>query len=160
MGRNLLYISDLEKVGFIIVGKNVIKRSRHRTYCHCDINYNGDCYKGIMCLYDNGTPPTLSDVLGNSKEEAYQNLTKVNKMMARYTAANTNGLGDIAKSRFLLKLLEIFSLSVCVLAIAYCILCSITYGITLQRTIALFGLFLLFHITKYVRIHYLRKLGK
>lgn len=155
----MIYISDMERVGFIIVAGSIAQKRSHRIYCNCDLNYNGECYKAVMCLYDNGKPATLYDVLGKTKEDAYKNLLFVKKLMARYTAANTNGLKDIAKSRFLLLILEIITLDVCALAIGYCGLCTITYGITLKRTIALILLFILFHSSRYIRIHYLRKLG-
>ena len=116
--NDLIYVSDLERVGFIFVVRSMVSRSHHKMLCNCDMMYAGRCYSAIICLYDNGKPRTLYDVLGKDKEEAKENFLYVKRMLKQYKTANTNGLGDIARSRVVLNIVSS-------LTSLFCFFCSI-----------------------------------
>lgn len=155
----MIYVSDLERVGFIFVVRSMVSRSHHKMLCNCDMMYAGRCYSAIICLYDNGKPRTLYDVLGKDKEEAKENFLYVKRMLKQYKTANTNGLGDIARSRVVLNIVSSLTSLFCFFCLAYCIANIYFYGQTGMKMFLLFLLFIMFFTIKEVRVHFLRKIG-
>ena len=152
----MIFISDLERVGVYVVIQNIVKRKKHKAYCNCDVSFNGNIYKGVACLYDNGMPPILCDIVSNNNDF---DINYLKNLMARYTAANTNGLKDIRKSRIQLYVMEAATLIICILAIIYCSYTMLVRGINVGNSVCLFFLFIFYNIAKQVKIHFLRKMG-
>lgn len=96
----MIYVSNLERIGFIFVVRNMVLQTCHKILYKCDMLYNGKCYNAIICMYNNGKPRTLYEVLGKDKAEAKEILLFVRKLLVRYTTANTNGLKGIAHAEW------------------------------------------------------------
>lgn len=108
----MYYLKDLSLIGCGFISKKIVKKRFGQTFLQGDFILNGKLYPAEVIHFRDGRPAMLTDVLGESKEEAYHNLCTVVSYVESCIANNTNGIGSAIRRRLALSILRLITTTI------------------------------------------------